>query len=81
MGMRFWVENRVDNEVELSIPELVSLYLDSGWASLPMLTERKVVGFLSQELCLTWDPEERDELLDQMFSLLRARTDVTGDDW
>jgi len=76
--VKFWVDNLVANEVELDIAELASMYLESGWPVEEQSMGRKLRLFLAKELHLTWDPDEGDELISNLGSLIYARSDITG---
>lgn len=83
--MRFWVDNKIANEVEISAPELASMFIDGGWpGELEHRTIEQTVAIFLMELHLTWDSTDVVESnaarlqFDDLVDLIEARLDSIG---
>jgi hypothetical protein len=64
--MKFWKNNRVDAEFEISIEDLAVMFGQSRWAGVPWLIDRRVCAFLTDTdgpVSAGWDDQQSYERL------------------
>ena len=74
--MRFWKDNKLSGEFEMSTARVAVLFERSRWAQMPWPLGRSVAGFLADPqgpINAGWDPEDGgfEELLDAIVEQRR----------
>jgi hypothetical protein len=76
--MKFWKNNRIDAEFETAIEELADMFLESKWAGVPWLIDRRVCAFLTDTdgpVSAVWDDQQAyEQLVDLILAQQRRRT-------
>jgi hypothetical protein len=78
--VKLWVDNRLDNEVEISEQELASMFMESGWPELldHYSLDNVVANFLAA-IHVTWVSEDQSRSeFDSLGDLIWARVQVEG---
>jgi hypothetical protein len=76
--VKFWKNNRIDAEFDLPVEELAAMFLESKWAGVPWLIDRRVCAFLTDTdgpVAAVWDDQASyEQLVDLALAAERQQT-------
>jgi len=78
--MKFWKDNRIDGEYDMTVDQIAEGFLASGWAEIEWPSERKLAAYLGDRagggLSSTW--EDRLTFNAVVDRIIELRTHATS---